>query len=91
MNSINIFITDTDSISDTDNILRKGGGKTKTAELANTYPNSKLLLNHWGTADAPDFSPFNADPEVIKKLVVHPERIVILAPGQPFLLEKLKN
>ena len=60
-------------------------------KLANTYPNSKLLLNHWGSVDAPDFPPFNADPEVLKKLVVNPERIVLLAPGEPFILEKLKK
>ena len=60
-------------------------------KLANAYPNSKLLLNHWGSVDAPDFPPFNADPKVLRELVINPERIVLLAPGEPFILEKLKK
>lgn len=60
-------------------------------KLANAYPNSKLLLNHWGSVDAPDFPPFNADPKVLKDLIVNPDRIVLLAPGEPFILKKLKN
>lgn len=59
-------------------------------KLANAYPNSKLLLNHWGSVDAPDFPPFNADPEVLKELVINPERIMLLAPGEPFILEKME-
>jgi L-ascorbate metabolism protein UlaG (beta-lactamase superfamily) len=60
-------------------------------KLANTYPNTLLLLNHWGSVDAPDFAPFNADPEQLKKRVVNPERIRVLAPGEPFTLKKLKK
>jgi L-ascorbate metabolism protein UlaG (beta-lactamase superfamily) len=30
-------------------------------KIANAYPNAVLLLNHWGSVDAPDFTPFNAD------------------------------
>ena len=30
--------------------------------MANAYPDTPLLLHHWGSVDAPDFSPFNADP-----------------------------
>jgi hypothetical protein len=50
-----------------------------------------LLLNHWGSVDAPDFAPFNADPEKLKQLVVNPERIQVLAPGQPYILDRLKK
>lgn len=50
-----------------------------------------LWLNHWGSVDAPDFSPFNAAPEKLKKLVANPERIQVLAPGEPFTLKLLKN
>lgn len=60
-------------------------------KLANSYPNAKLLLNHWGSVDAPDFAPFNADPKVLKDLIVNPDRIVLLAPGEPFILKKLNN
>lgn len=27
-------------------------------KIANAYPNTPLLLNHWGSVDAPDFTPF---------------------------------
>lgn len=53
-------------------------------KIASAYPNTPLLLNHWGSVDAPDFTPFNADPEELKKLVVNPERVVILAPGEAY-------
>jgi len=60
-------------------------------KLANTYPNTPLLLHHWGTIDAPDFAPFNGDPEDLYGTVINPERIVLLAPGEPFDLKSLKN
>ena len=60
-------------------------------KIANAYPNTPLLLNHWGSVDAPDFSPFNADPEKLKKLVINPERIHVLAPGEPYVLKRLKK
>jgi L-ascorbate metabolism protein UlaG (beta-lactamase superfamily) len=59
-------------------------------KIANAYPNTALLLNHWGSVNSPDFAPFNADPEKLKKLVVNPERIHVLAPGEPFILNRLK-
>lgn len=60
-------------------------------KIANAYPNTPLLLCHWGSVDAPDFAPFNGDPEKLKKHVVNPERIYVLAPGEPFVLTKLKQ
>ena len=60
-------------------------------KIANAYPNTPLLLNHWGSVDSPDFAPFNADPEQLKKLVVNPERIHVLAPGEPYILKRLKK
>lgn len=60
-------------------------------KLANAHPNSKLLLHHWGSVDAPDFPPFNADPEELKKLIDNPERIVLLAPGESFTLTKINK
>jgi L-ascorbate metabolism protein UlaG (beta-lactamase superfamily) len=57
--------------------------------MANAYPHTPLLLYHWGSVDAPDFPPFNADPETLPTRVVNPERIHILAPGQPFVLQRL--
>src|SRR5687767_10908026 len=59
-------------------------------KIANGYPNTPLLLCHWGSVDSPDFAPFNGDPEKLKKHVINPERIHVLAPGEPFILKKLK-
>ncbi|MEC4003721.1 MBL fold metallo-hydrolase [Flavobacterium sp. SUN052] len=60
-------------------------------KIANAYPNTPLLLSHWGTIDAPDFAPFNGNPDELKKLIVNPERIVVLAPGEPYKLSPLKK
>jgi L-ascorbate metabolism protein UlaG (beta-lactamase superfamily) len=57
--------------------------------MANAYPHTPLLLHHWGCVDAPDFPPFNADPAVLPHRVVNPDRIIELAPGQPFTLHTL--
>ena len=59
-------------------------------KIANAYPNTPLLLCHWGSVDSPDFAPFNGDPEKLKKHVINPERIHVLAPGEPFVLKKRK-
>ena len=55
-------------------------------EMANAYPDAQLLLHHWGSVDSPDFSPFNANPEDLFEVVVNPDRIRILAPGEAFAL-----
>ena len=66
-------------------------GLEGAVKIANAYPNTPLLLGHWGFVDVPDFIPFNGDPENLKKLVKNPERIIVLAPGQPYVLKKLKK
>ncbi len=58
-------------------------------EMANAYPDTPLLLYHWGSVDAPDFAPFNADPDSLPDRVVNPERIRVLAPGELFALQRL--
>lgn len=60
-------------------------------KLANAYPNTPLLLNHWGSVDSPDFAPFNADPKQLAGRVINPERIQVLAPGEAFVLRRLKK
>jgi L-ascorbate metabolism protein UlaG (beta-lactamase superfamily) len=57
--------------------------------MANAYPRTPLLLHHWGCVDAPDFPPFNADPASLPERVTNPDRIIVLAPGQPYTLEPL--
>jgi L-ascorbate metabolism protein UlaG (beta-lactamase superfamily) len=59
-------------------------------KVANAYPNTPLLLCHWGSVDAPDFNPFNGDPAKLATHIVNPERIKVLAPGEPFTLKRLK-
>ena len=56
--------------------------------MANAYPDTPLLLHHWGSVDAPDFPPFNGDPESLPRLVINPGRIHVLAPGEPFELNQ---
>ncbi len=38
-------------------------GLEGSVKLLNAYPNTPVLLGHWGTVDAPDFAPFNGDPQ----------------------------
>jgi L-ascorbate metabolism protein UlaG (beta-lactamase superfamily) len=57
--------------------------------MANAYPDTPLLLYHWGSVDAPDFAPFNAEPESLYGRVTNPARIHVLAPGEPFTLKRL--
>ena len=64
-------------------------GLEGSAQLLNAYPNASVLLSHWGFVDAPDFLPFNGDPDRLKKLVVNPKRIKVLAPGVSFELKKV--
>lgn len=56
--------------------------------LANAYPDAKLLCIHWGTVDAPDMSPFNANPADLMTRVVNPERICALCPGEALEMNK---
>jgi L-ascorbate metabolism protein UlaG (beta-lactamase superfamily) len=60
-------------------------------KIANAYPNAILLLCHWGSVDSPDFSPFNGDPKKLYDVVINPERIKVLAPGEPFILSHSKK
>ena len=60
-------------------------------KIANAYPNAQLLLCHWGSVDSPDFSPFNGDPKKLYAVVTNPERIRVLAPGEPFILKRFKK
>src|SRR4029450_3061688 len=52
-------------------------------QMANAYPRTPLLLYHWGSVDAPDFPPFNADPDALPGRVENPERVCVLGPGGP--------
>ena len=66
-------------------------GLDGAVKLANAYPDTALLLSHWGSVDAPGFTPFNGDPKQLEGRVVNPKRIHLLAPGEPFTLQRLKK
>lgn len=66
-------------------------GLENAIKLANTYPKANLLLSHWGTVDAPDMKPFNADPAQLNGKIINPERIHILAPGEEYILQARTN
>lgn len=57
-------------------------------KLANTYPKADLVCIHWGCVDAPDFSPFNGNPENLIEHIINPDRLKVLAPGEPLVLTK---
>lgn len=69
----------------------KGGPSTHSrpnSECISAYSTPNFAIG--GSVDSPDVTPFNGDPEKLKKTIKNPERIVVLAPGQPFTLSKLK-
>lgn len=66
-------------------------GLAGAARMANAYPDAQLLLHHWGSVDAPTFTPFNGDPWTLFALVKNPSRIRVLAPGEAFTLTRQKH
>lgn len=66
-------------------------GLEGSVKLVNAYPNAVVLLGHWGSVDAPDFAPFNGDPKHLYDRVINPERIIVLALGQPLTLKRGKK
>jgi hypothetical protein len=66
-------------------------GLQGAVKLANAYPNTSLLLSHWGSVDAPNMDAFNANPNDLYGLVENPERIYVLAPGEAFKLNRLNK
>jgi L-ascorbate metabolism protein UlaG (beta-lactamase superfamily) len=65
-------------------------GLDGAVRMANAYPDTPQLLQHWGSVDSPDFPPFNADPASLYDRVTNPARVRVLAPGEPFTLERLQ-
>ena len=61
-------------------------GLEGAVRLANAYPEARLLLIHWGTVDAPEMTPFNANPGALDGRVVNPGRIRTLWPGEALRL-----
>ncbi|NCC43183.1 MAG: MBL fold metallo-hydrolase [Clostridia bacterium] len=53
-------------------------------KMAAAYPDTPLILWHWGSVDAPEWKEFNGDPQVLRSMIVNPDRIVVLAPGEEY-------
>ena len=58
-------------------------------KIAEAYPHTPLILWHWGSVDAPEWKEFNGNPDELKKNIIHPERVVVLNPGEAYQLERL--
>lgn len=61
-------------------------GRRLAVQLSNYLLDSELIMYHWGTFDAPDEDSFNADPDEVRRLLLRPERLHVLAPGERFRL-----
>ncbi len=57
-------------------------------KMAEAYPNSELVLIHWGSVDRPDITACNANPMDLFENVLHPSRVRIVAPGEPIKLRR---
>jgi L-ascorbate metabolism protein UlaG (beta-lactamase superfamily) len=66
-------------------------GLEGAVKLADAYPDTPLILWHWGCIDAPEMKEFNGDPDELARRIVNPRRIVVLAPGEPWKLKGHKG
>lgn len=57
--------------------------------FARAYPDTPLILWHWGSVDAPEWKEFNGNPETLRSRIVNPERVVVLAPGERYRLSRM--
>ncbi len=64
-------------------------GLEGAVRMAEAYPDTPLILWHWGSVDAPEWKEFNGNPEELKKKIVNPKRVVVLNPGEPYELQRL--
>lgn len=56
-------------------------------KLANAYPDAILIPIHYGCVDAPEMNPFNGNPNELMKRIQNPQRLKVLAPGEPFTVK----
>ncbi len=62
-------------------------GQKIAVQLANALRWSQLLMFHWGTVYSPEQDCYNADPAVIRPQLIQPQRLQVLAPGEPYVLQ----
>ena len=55
-------------------------------KMTDAYPETPLLPIHWGCVDAPEWKEFNGDPEVVREMIVNPERLHVIAVGEAYEL-----
>lgn len=55
--------------------------------LCGAYPEAALIPIHWGCVDAPGMPEFSGDPEELRSRIINPERLHVMAPGKPYILE----
>ena len=60
-------------------------------KLAAAYPNSELVLIHWGSVNRPDITACNANPMDLLENVINPGRVRIVAPGEPVKLKRISE
>ncbi len=56
--------------------------------LADAYPGAKLILWHWGCVDAAQMKEFNGNPEDLAARIKNPDRIMVLAAGEPYRMKR---
>lgn len=57
--------------------------------MAETYPDSELVLIHWGSVNRPDITACNANPMDLFEKVKNPSRVRIVAPGEPLKCKRI--
>ena len=61
-------------------------GLNGVKKMTDAYPETPLLPIHWGCVDAPEWKEFNGDPEVVREMIVNPERLHVIAVGEAYEL-----
>ena len=55
-------------------------------KMAAAYPETPLIPIHWGCVDVPEWKEFNGDPEVVRNMIVNPDRLYVKAVGEAYEL-----
>ncbi|MHB8063793.1 MAG: MBL fold metallo-hydrolase [Ruminiclostridium sp.] len=63
-------------------------GRDASVKLANYLKQADLIPFHWGTFHAPDKSWCACNPEEVRCMLENPERLLILKPGEKYVLKR---
>lgn len=66
-------------------------GMEGAVKMAAAYPDTPLILWHWGSVDAAEWKEFNGDPDELRARVVNPERVIVLRPGEAYRIKRLSG